>query len=39
MSQFVMKIPSEFVTNRVDDFRESGNILNLVPRLSNPDVS
>jgi hypothetical protein len=39
MGQFTMKIPSEFVTNRVDDFRESGNVLNLVPRLSNPEVS
>jgi hypothetical protein len=39
MGQFAMKIPSEFVTNRVDDFRESGNVLNLIPKLSNPNAS
>ncbi len=39
MGQFVMKIPSEFVTNRVDDFRDKGNVLNLIPRVSNPDAS
>jgi hypothetical protein len=39
MGQFVMKIPSEFVTNRVDDFRTEGNVLNFVPRVSNPDAS
>jgi hypothetical protein len=39
MSHFVMKVPSEFVTNRVDDFRDQSNVLNFVPRVSNPDAS
>lgn len=39
LQQFRMKIPSEFVTNKVDDFRDSGNVLNFVPKLSDSDAS
>lgn len=39
IQQFRMEIPSQFVTNRVDDFRDSGNVLNFVPKVSNPDAS
>lgn len=39
IQQFKMEIPSQFVTNKVDDFRDSGNVLNFVPKVSDPDAS
>lgn len=37
MQQFRMEIPSQFAVNKVDDFRDSGNILNFVPKMSGLD--
>lgn len=37
MQRFRMEIPSEYVVNQVDDFRDSGNILNFVPKMSGYD--
>lgn len=37
MQNFRLEIPSEHVTNKVDDFRDSENILNFVPRMSGYD--
>jgi hypothetical protein len=37
LAQFRLQIPSPHVTNRVDDFRESDNVLNFVPR--RPDAA
>lgn len=34
-SQFKFEVPSEYVTNKFDDFRDSGNLLNFVPQASN----
>jgi len=39
MRDFRLEVPSQFATNKVDDFRNSGNLLNLVPRLSSEDAS
>ena len=39
MRDFRLEVPSQFTTNKVDDFRSSGNLLNLVPRLSGEDAS
>lgn len=39
IQSFKMEIPSQFVTNRVDDFRDSGNILNLFPQKPASDAS
>jgi Phage replication protein CRI len=33
--KFKVQVPSEYVTNRVDDFRDSGNILNLPTAASD----
>lgn len=32
---FKMQIPSPYATNGVDDFRDSDNLLNLIPRVSD----
>lgn len=37
MQDFKLEIPSRFVTNRVDDFRDHSNILNFVPKISGLD--
>lgn len=37
MQQFRLEIPSEYVTNKVDDFRDHGNVLNFVPKMSGYD--
>lgn len=37
MRDFELKIPSPFVTNKVDDFRDSCNVLNYVPKMSGYD--
>lgn len=37
MQQFRMEIPSQFAVNQVDDFRDSGNILNFIPKMSGYD--
>ncbi|KAM3104926.1 phage/plasmid replication domain-containing protein [Phormidesmis sp. 146-33] len=34
---FRLEIPSPHVTNKVDDFRDSGNVLNFVPKMSGYD--
>lgn len=34
LTRFTLAVPSSEVTNRVDDFRDSSNILNFVPRTS-----
>ena len=34
---FKLEVPSEHVTNKVDDFRNGGNILNFVPKMSGYD--
>jgi Phage replication protein CRI len=34
---FRLEIPSPHVTNKVDDFRDSGNVLNFVPMMSGYD--
>jgi hypothetical protein len=34
---FKLEVPSEHVTNKVDDFRNSSNVLNFVPRMSGYD--
>ena len=39
MRDFRLEVPSQFATNKVDDFRNSGNLLNLVPRLTGEDAS
>lgn len=35
LQRFRFELPSEFVTNSIDDFRESGNILNLPKRTES----
>lgn len=37
MQNFKLEVPSEFVTNSVDDFRDSENVLNFVPKMSGYD--
>lgn len=37
MQQFRLEIPSQFVTNKFDDFRNSSNVLNFVPKVSGLD--
>lgn len=37
MQQFKLEIPSEYVTNKYDDFRDSPNVLNFVPKMSGVD--
>ncbi len=34
---FNLEVPSEHVTNKVDDFRNGSNVLNFVPRMSGYD--
>jgi len=34
---FKLEVPSEHVTNKEDDFRNGGNILNFVPKMSGYD--
>lgn len=34
---FRLEVPSQHVTNKVDDFRDSGNILNFIPKMSGYD--
>jgi hypothetical protein len=35
LRRFRMQIPSEDVANKFDDYRESANVLNFVPKVSN----
>lgn len=37
MQNFKLEVPSENVTNKVDDFRDSENVLNFVPKMSGYD--
>ena len=37
MQNFKLEVPSEHVTNKVDDFRDSENVLNFVPKMSGYD--
>ncbi len=34
LRSFKMQVPSQYVTNSEDDFRDSDNLLNLIPRVS-----
>lgn len=34
---FKLEVPSEHVTNKVDDFRNSSNVINFVPKMSGYD--
>lgn len=37
LQNFKLEVPSSYVTNSVDDFRESENILNFIPKMSGYD--